>query len=295
MLHSTPSWAKYSWVRLIVGGVAVVAATVVVQLLLAWLGARLGIRRAPAWVFLTYAASVPTALAAYMAYTRYIEGRAATELSIQRAGMHAIGGVLLGLLMFCVTLGTVAAFAGVTVTKGVGIAAIGSVGISLSAAVSEELVFRGLLFRLTERSLGTWPAVGISAVIFGILHLVNPGAGLASTVAITLESGLLLCSAYILTRNLWFAIGLHFGWDVAESALFGATMSGHPDSGLLATRVTGPIFLSGGEFGVEASVVALLWALLVTAILLVAAARRGRIQAIHFGAIDSVQAPSSVR
>jgi hypothetical protein len=114
-------------------------------------------------------------------------------------------------------------------------------------------------------------------------------------VAITLESGLLLCSAYILTRNLWFAIGLHFGWDVAESALFGATMSGHPDSGLLATRVTGPIFLSGGEFGVEASVVALLWALLVTAILLVAAARRGRIQAIHFGAIDSVQAPSSVR
>lgn len=280
------SLAHHAMVRLLIGGVAVTAATLIVQLLLAWLGGRLGIGHAPGWVFLTYAASVPTALAAYIWYTRYFERRAATELSIHGAKVHVVFGVALGLVLFCVSLGTVAALGSVTVTQGAGLAAIGSVGISLSSAVSEELVFRGLLFRLAERSLGTWPAMGISAVLFGALHLANPGAGLVSTVAITLESGLLLCSAYILTRNLWFAIGLHFGWDVTESALFGAAMSGNSDPGLFVTRVTGPSFLSGGEFGVEASIVALLWALLVTAILLATAARRGRIQALHFGAID---------
>jgi membrane protease YdiL (CAAX protease family) len=284
------SWAKslvhYSLVRLLIGGLAVVAATLAAQLLINWLGGRLGIRHAPGWVFLTYAASVPTALMAYIGYTRYFERRAATELSIHGAKMHAVIGVILGLLLFCVTLGTVTAFASVAVSTGAGIVAVGSVGIALSSAVSEELVFRALLFRLAERSLGTWPAMGISAVLFGALHLANPGAGLVSTVAITLESGLLLCSAYILTRNLWFAIGLHFGWDVAESALFGATMSGHIDPGLFVTRVGGPSFLSGGSFGVEASIVALLWSLLVTAFLLATAARRGRIQALHFGARD---------
>lgn len=70
------------------------------------------------------------------------------------------------------------------------------------------------------------------------------------------------------------------------AALFGATMSGHSDPGLFVTRITGPDYLSGGAFGVEASIVALLWALFVTAILLVTAARRGRIQPLHFGAID---------
>lgn len=284
------AWAKslahYSVLRLLIGGFAVAAATLVVQLLMSWLGGRFGIRHEPGWVFLTYAASVPTALAAYKGYVRRFEGRAATELAVHGARIPGVFGVTLGLLLFCVTLGTLMAFARVTVTTGAGIAAVGSVGISLSSAVSEELVFRGLLFRLAERSLGTWPAMGISAVLFGALHLANPGAGLVSTVAITLESGLLLCSAYILTRNLWFAIGLHFGWDVAESALFGATMSGHIDPGLFVTRVGGPNYLSGGSFGVEASIVALLWSLLVTAFLLTTAARRGHIQALHFGARD---------
>jgi CAAX protease family protein len=278
------SLAYYSLLRLLIGGFAVAAATLVVQLLMSWLGGRFGIRHEPGWVFLTYAASVPSALAAYIGYTRHFEGRAATELAVQGARKHAVFGVTLGLLLFCVTLGTVMAFANVTVGPGAGIAAVGSVGISLSSAVSEELVFRGLLFRLAERSLGTWPAMGISAVLFGALHFANPGAGLVSTVAITLESGLLLCAAYILTRNLWFAIGLHFGWDVAESALFGASMSGHVDPGLFVTRVAGPNLLSGGSFGVEASVVALLWALLVTAFLLTSAARRGHIQPLHLGA-----------
>ena len=284
------SWARslahYSIVRLLIGGIAVAAATVGVQFLLAWLGGLLGVRHAPGWVFLVYAGSVPTALAAYIGYTRYVERRAATELSLYGAWMHAVIGAILGLLLFGITLGTVAVFTDVTITKGAGIAAIGSVGISLTSAVSEELVFRGLVFRLVERSLGTWPAMGISAGLFGALHLANPGAGLVSTVAITLESGLLLCSAYILTRNLWFAIGLHFGWDLTESVLFGAAMSGHVDPGLFVTRVGGPSLLSGGAFGVEASIVALLWSLLLTAVLLAMAARRGRIQPLHFGAVD---------
>ena len=97
----------------------------------------------------------------------------------------------------------------------------------LAAAMQEELVFRGMIFRLLERTLGSWIAVTLSALAFGVLHLTNPGATLVSTLAITLTAGVIMAAIYLLTRSLWWVIGLHLGWNFFEGPVFGAQISGH--------------------------------------------------------------------
>ena len=70
-----------------------------------------------------------------------------------------------------------------------------------------------------------------------------------SAIAIMLEAGVLLGSAYFLTRRLWLPIGLHIGWNFTQGGVFGIAVSGHPSSGLLQAVLSGPTWLSGGAFG----------------------------------------------
>ena len=80
----------------------------------------------------------------------------------------------------------------------------------------EELRDRGILFRLLEQNLGTWGALGLSAVAFGFSHWKNPGATWWSSLAIALEGGVLLAALYAATRSLWIPIGVHWSWNLFE-------------------------------------------------------------------------------
>jgi hypothetical protein len=132
----------------------------------------------------------------------------------------------------------------------------GDLAVYFAAAVLEELIMRAVVFRLVEQIAGTVIAVIFSAVLFGLLHAMNPGATLVSTSAIAIEAGVLLAVAYALTRNLWFVIGIHVGWNFAEGALFGAKVSGSEAThALIRTSISGPDLISGGGFGPEASLV----------------------------------------
>jgi hypothetical protein len=98
-----------------------------------------------------------------------------------------------------------------------------------------------------------------TAGLFGLAHTLNPGATIGSSVAIALEAGVLLGAAYAATQRLWVPIGLHAGWNFAEGSLFGMTLSGNNMGvGLLRGSLSGPLILTGGEFGPEASIVAVL-------------------------------------
>ena len=79
--------------------------------------------------------------------------------------------------------------------------------------------------------------------------------------------------------SLWLAIGLHLGWNMAEQGIFGTAVSGagHGTGGLLHATVSGPHFLSGGTFGPEASIFAILVCSVPTVLFLRAAKRRDRI------------------
>ncbi|WP_433066520.1 lysostaphin resistance A-like protein [Dactylosporangium sp. CS-033363] len=184
-----------------------------------------------------------------------------------------------GIALFAVTIGVIALFGGYRM-EGWGSfwAMLATLGTMVGAAVAEELLFRGALFRLVEEWLGTWIALAVSGVLFGALHLLNPGATLWGALAIAAEAGLMLGAAYTATRSLWVPIGLHLGWNFAESGLFGAVVSGTSGThGLLRGSAPGNALISGGSFGPEGSVLAIVVGVVVAALFLRHAYRNGRI------------------
>lgn len=153
----------------------------------------------------------------------------------------------------------------------------------LADAVLEELLFRGVLFRLIEEWAGTWVALAASATLFGLAHAANPGATWFSSLAIALEAGVLLGAAFVVTRNLWFPIGLHFGWNFFEGPVYGSQVSGHQFlNSTIVPQIAGPALLTGGRFGPEAGLFALVTCLVCAVALLAYAARRSLV--VPFGA-----------
>ncbi|AIF49332.1 CPBP family intramembrane glutamic endopeptidase [Dyella japonica] len=147
----------------------------------------------------------------------------------------------------------------------------------LGAGIGEEIITRGVLFRAVEEGLGTWWALAISALFFGAAHIFNPGATLWSSLAIAIEAGVLLALLYHVTRSLWPCVGLHAAWNVMQGTVYGVPVSGTQARGWLISSRSGPDWLSGGVFGAEASVVALILCSACSALLLIVALRRGTI------------------
>lgn len=147
-----------------------------------------------------------------------------------------------------------------------------AVAVSLGVAIVEELVFRGLALQAIEKIGGPWVAVAITAILFGGAHMLNPGASLWSGFAITVEAGVLMGAAFVWRRNLWFVIGMHFAWNTIQS-LFGIPVSGHRNPGLFVTEMHGDDWLTGGAFGMEASVVTVAVSIVLSAMMVVAARR----------------------
>ncbi|MBI2677472.1 MAG: CPBP family intramembrane metalloprotease [Candidatus Koribacter versatilis] len=130
----------------------------------------------------------------------------------------------------------------------------------LVGAIKEEVAFRGYPFqRLIEGGGPRWgPVLGVVvlSVLFGLVHWHNPSRTLFST-ANTVLIGIVLAVAYLRTWALWFPIGIHFGWNFMLGVVFGLPVSGIADFGVLVRgTATGPAWLTGGAYGIEASAVA---------------------------------------
>jgi membrane protease YdiL (CAAX protease family) len=220
-----------------------------------------------------------TALAMFIAYRvliRWTERRVATELALPDAPVNFVAGAGLGFALFASVFAILAGLGTAHVTGYAGLDFIApEAAAALAAAVGEEVILRGTVFRLLEDAFGTLVALAASALIFGVLHAANPGASLVSTAAIALEAGVLLAAAYAATRTLWVPIGLHFGWNFTEGGIFGGAVSGHAGHGAIVSTFTGDPLLSGGVFGPEASAVAVAVCFAVALVFLgVAVARR---------------------
>jgi membrane protease YdiL (CAAX protease family) len=174
--------------------------------------------------------------------------------------------------------------------------AIALLGFEAAAAATEELLFRGILFRIIEDRFGTWVALTATSLVFGVSHLTNPHATLWGAIAIAIEAGGMLAAAYAATRSLWLPIGLHFGWNLAEGGIFGTQVSGsNTPEGLLHSTTSGSTLLSGGEFGPEASILSIVACTLVTVVFLGLARRRGHIVARRRRTPERVPAATVVR
>ncbi|MEP7099561.1 MAG: type II CAAX endopeptidase family protein [Burkholderiales bacterium] len=215
-------------------------------------------------------------IAVYALYTRWVERRPAREFGRAGALKELGAGLLIGAALFSACVGVLALLGHYRIsgTRGLSIIVV-PLCLSLASGTIEEIMMRGVLFRLLEESLGTWIALAISALTFGLLHLANPGATPQAAVAIAFEAGIMLAAAYVLTRRLWLAIGIHAAWNFTQSGIFSVPVSGFPIKGLFISETSGPAWLTGGEFGIEASVIAFVVCTAAGIALLVLAHRRG--------------------
>jgi uncharacterized protein len=218
-------------------------------------------------------------IVAYKGFKRWIERAPDRELELAGAGRELGLGLTIGSLLFAAMTGIVALLGGFEVLGLRGIGALWSMlALAVFSGVFEEIVFRGIVFRQLEAWLGSWIALALSSALFGALHIGNPGATWFSSLAIAVEAGILLGAAYMVTRRLWLAIGIHAAWNFTQGWVFSVPVSGgDAPLGLLITRRIGPDWLTGGDFGLEASVVAMVVATLAGLFLLRRAIQAGQL------------------
>ncbi len=148
--------------------------------------------------------------------------------------------------------------------------------VQTGAAVTEELLFRGLALQALELLWGSRAALVITSLFFGVAHLGAEGASAWSALAIAVEAGVLLGAAFLWRRSIWFVVGLHCVWNTTVE-LLGIPVSGHTSDGLFTVDVHGSDLLTGGAFGLEASVVPVLAGVALAVPMLVLARRSGRV------------------
>ncbi len=224
-------------------------------------------------------------LAIVWLFRRLLDRRSFRSLGFQFASgwwLEALAGLGFALLLWSVIFGLSLVFGAATVvayqwdrTDWVGLYGGLVLGLvfNVFVGIAEETDARGYVLQNLAEGLNLFPAVLVSSLYFGLLHLLNPGAGLASTLGI-FAAGTLLAMGYYATGRLWFPIALHAGWNFAEGPLFGFLVSGLRMGGLFELRVTGPVWLMGGQFGPEAGGLAIAVEIAAVAVLFVIGWRR---------------------
>jgi membrane protease YdiL (CAAX protease family) len=140
--------------------------------------------------------------------------------------------------------------------------------ILLVAAITEELFFRGFIFQRLIQAFGEWPAQLIIAGLFLLTHINNPG--MIGIVKLQASMNIFIASimfgiAFIKTKSLAMPLGLHFMANYTQGTLLGFGVSGDKDPSLLKPIFDRtPIWLSGGDFGMEASILGLCFVIIVT-------------------------------
>jgi membrane protease YdiL (CAAX protease family) len=137
------------------------------------------------------------------------------------------------------------------------------------AAAFEEVLFRGYVLQTLARANLAWLGILLTSLPFAIVHMNNPNASLISSLNTGL-AGVWLGLAYLKTRSLWLAFGLHLAWNWFQGAFFGLPVSGLSQmtpNPLLQSADHGPTWLTGGEYGVEGGIVCTIALIASTAII----------------------------
>ncbi|PFG31994.1 CPBP family intramembrane glutamic endopeptidase [Paramicrobacterium agarici] len=224
-------------------------------------------------------AGAVVAMLLYHVVMRRIARRATPETAAKGALFDVLLGIEIGLGFIAVSVATITLLGGYRIewaSADVLGVVLQIVALNVGVAVVEELIFRGFALQALERLTGSWFALGATALFFGAAHLANPGATLWRGLAIAIEAGVLLGAVFLWRRSLWTAIGAHFAWNTTVG-LLGIPVSGHALPGLFNTTATGSPMLTGGEFGLEASIVPVVVSLLLSIPMLVIAHRRGNL------------------
>jgi membrane protease YdiL (CAAX protease family) len=223
--------------------------------------------------------AVPILVILYKLVIRRLGEHPRDDLRLTGALRPLLIGVAAGLAIFTLVVAIAAAIGVYRVTGEGDLSGLAPalLATAIFPAISEEMLFRGVLFRWIEEFGGSWPALVVTSALFGAVHLANPGASWIAAVAIAFEAGVLLGAAYMLTRSLWLPMGIHAAWNFTQGEIFDVPVSGSHVHGLLVARLNGPALLTGGSFGLEASLIAMAVATLAGLSLLWLAIRNGEL------------------
>lgn len=215
----------------------------------------------------------------YAAFVTFVERRKVTELALGPAVKELPVGLILGFALYTACILILMAMGNFQITgTNAAIILLAGLATPLCTGVFEELVFRAGVFRIAEEWVGTWGAVIISSLVFGFVHMDNEAATMQGLISISLWAGLLLSVCYILTRRMWVGIGLHAAWNYTQGSVYSGIVSGNGEmTGYFKSQIEGPDLLTGGSFGVEASVIALIVCSTAAIIMTVMAVKRGNI------------------
>lgn len=215
-----------------------------------------------------YGTRLALTMAIIWVFRRFVDRRSFRSLGFQLGNkwwLEAVAGFFFVIAAWAFIFGVSLVVGAATITgleatrKGVeGVLFAVGLGLALNIVVgiTEESDARGYILQNLAEGIRFWPAVAVSSMYFGVLHLLNPGASLASTLGIFF-AGVLLATGYYATGRLWFSIGMHTAWNFAEGPLFGFLVSGLDMGGLFQLKITGPDWLMGGGFGPEAGLLAI--------------------------------------
>ncbi len=199
--------------------------------------------------------------ACYAILVRKFERRPVEELAIEHLPKELLGGVVLGVLLMSAVIGLLWLSGFSELEWGRWSDWPHDTREALGTGLLEELLARLVIFRMLACAFRVKPALVLSALIFGGAHLANPNATLISSIAIAVEAGLLLAGFYLLTGRIWLSVGVHAGWNFSQGGIFGTPVSGMPSDGSLFQSMPAqdvPNWITGGAFGPEGSVIAVL-------------------------------------
>lgn len=225
---------------------------------------------------------IVVALLAIVSYTylfKFYEKREVNEFSTNRLFKSLTIGFIIGVVLQSLTILVIYLKGGYSIVSINPILfLVPPLTMAFTSAIFEEILMRGIIFRITEEKLGSYFALFISAILFGAMHLGNPNSSLIMAIGLAIQAGLLLAAAYIYSRNLWFPIAIHFAWNFTQTAIYGANVSGATMSKTLITsKIEGAEWFTGGEFGPEGSIQATVFCLIATVILLILSHKEGKI------------------
>ena len=205
------------------------------------------------------------------------DGMAPDDLKGSRFIGDTVLGAVLGAGLAALTILTIGLSATVSISwSGSLLAVLPFLARAIGVGVFEEVISRGLLFRYLEKHWGSARALAASSLVFGLLHFPNSGFSVMAGLGVV-AAGVLLGAAYMASRSLWLAIAIHIAWNFTEGGIFGASVSGHevPPS-LFVTHFDGPVLLTGGSFGPEASLGGVIVVAVAAALMTVFAWRQGQ-------------------
>lgn len=120
--------------------------------------------------------------------------------------------------------------------------------------ISEEFVFRTFPLVVFAERYKIWVSIFLNGLLFGLIHISNPNFSVFAMINITL-CGIVFALITLQKRNIWWSVGMHFGWNFCQGTLLGFKVSGIDAPGLMVSRPVGNATFSGGNFGIEGSVI----------------------------------------